>query len=359
MTEKHDSPHNSLLDDDISLLAIGATVLRHARSIALLAFLGGAIGFSWALLTPRTFKADAAFLPESGESSSSGIALAASQFGIRLPATGTSWGAPLYVQVLKSRDVLEPMLDDSITVVEQNARHTSIGALFGDPNIPSAARGDAGTRALARAITVSEAKTLGAVNVSVVTAYPSVSLAIVNGLLAGLGRFAIETRKTQASAERQFVDQQTGEASEQLAGAENRLKAFLEANREVGASPQLVFERERLQRDVALKQQLYTGLLQNREEARIREVRNTPVFTVIQSPRLPVTPQSRGLGKKTVLGAFAGALIGIVMAFVTQWFDGVRRMSNPDSVEFFRLASALRPRFLRRTSVTRDGSGPR
>ena len=93
---------------------------------------------------------------------------------------------------------------------------------------------------------------------------------------------------------------------------------------------------------------MYTSLLQNREEAGLREVRDTPVFTVLEDPRLPVVGEPRGTVSKGMLGGLAGGLFGMLAAFLAGAVGGVRRAPSADAQEFFRLLQEAAPRFLKR-----------
>jgi tyrosine-protein kinase Etk/Wzc len=175
-----------------------------------------------------------------------------------------------------------------------------------------------------------------------------VSLELAERLVKGVNQFNLETRKSQAAAERQFVEAQAAAAEVALREAEDRLQNFLQRNRETGGSPQLVFERDRLQRDVNLRQQLYSTLLQSREEAKIREVRDTPVITVIEPPRLPIVGESRKTIQKFLMGAFAGAVIGIFTALLAHGLSRARLIPSEEARQFFRLLEEATPRFMRR-----------
>src|SRR5690242_11043905 len=124
-------------------------------------------------------------------------------------------------------------------------------------------------------------------------------------------------------AERQFVEARVTEAQNALHAAEERLSDFKTRNKVIG-SPELSLEQDRLQREVTLRQQVYTNLVQNEEEARIREVRDTPVITILESPRLPVLPEARQVVKKTLTGMVAGIVLGVVIAFFGHGFSGAK-----------------------------------
>jgi uncharacterized protein involved in exopolysaccharide biosynthesis len=335
-------------DQEVSLLAFASVFLRWRRLILALVALGAGIGLLSALLTSRVYTSGAVFFPQISEGSVSGLAAAASQFGLRLPTTGGAWGPPVYVELLKSRALLEPIARDSVVVAEQGGKRIPVVELLKVKGRSAALRLERGVRALGRLVKAREAKALGAVEMTVTTKWPSVSLGVAQRLVRGVNQFNLETRKSQATAERQFVQTQAAEAEGALRAAEDRLQRFLQSNRVISPASEVGFQHDRLQRDVALRQQLYTTLLQNREEAKIREVRDTPVITVLEEPRLPVAADPRGSVRKSLLGALVGGVIGVLAAFLMHALVGARRSPTEEAQEFFNLVEQATPRFLKR-----------
>ena len=336
-------------DDRLSVIALASVLLRWRRAILALAMIGALVAFAAALLARREYVASATFIPHAPESGApAGLATAIGQLGIRLPSTGEGWGPPIYVELLRSAELLAPLAGDTLIVTEEGGRRMAIADLL---NVKSprgtALRLERTREELNRIISADEDKAIGAVRVSVRTRWPSVSLALADSLVAGVNRFNLDTRKSQAAAERQFVEARVTEAQNALRGAEERLSDFKQRNKVIG-SPELTLEQDRLQREVGLRQQVYTNLVQNEEEARIREVRDTPVITILESPRLPVLPESRQLVRKTLTGALAGIVLGIVIAFFGHGVAGARRTESDEAREFFLLVENATPRFLRR-----------
>ena len=66
--------------------------------------------------------------------------------------------------------------------------------------------------------------------------------------------------------------------------AERAREDFLRQNRGFGNSPELMSEHDRLQRQVAMRQEVYTSLLRSQEQARIDAVRDTPLLAFIDTP---------------------------------------------------------------------------
>lgn len=334
-------------DDEISLLALGSVLLRWRRTIFALGLVGAAAGLSMGLTSTRMYVSTATFIPGS-ESAASGLALAASQFGIRVPSSSGTWQPPMYVELLHSRVLLGPIALDTVVVAEEGGRRTVVMDLLevGGPTL--ARRTDLAVIALKGIITATEDKKLNAVNISVSTKWPSISLALAERLLHGVNRFNLETRKSQATAERQFAEVQAREAEHALRAAEDRMLLFFQQNRNLGSSPELTFQKDRLQRDVALRQQVYTALSQNREEARIREVRDTPVITVLEGPQLASAGEPRRSVFKGMLGGVIGGLIGVLFSLLAREVIGTRRAPSENAQEFFQVLDESIPQFLRR-----------
>ena len=80
--------------------------------------------------------------------------------------------------------------------------------------------------------------------------------------------------------------------------------------------------------------------MQALDEARISEVRDTPVITVLQAPFLPPGPDDRSLLLAVALGLVLGGMGGVVLAFVV---EAVRRPApgDPAREDFQRAWNAL------------------
>ena len=337
-------------NDEISLWTLGSVLVRHRRLITAFAIVGGSLGLASGLLSTRVYTSRATFIPQA-EGERSGVTAAAGQLGLRVLSTRDDWGLALYAELLRSRDLLEPIVLSTVTIAEEGGRRVQMMDLLGvkAPTLPQ--RIDLAVRALASMVTADQEPQLSAVRLSVTTQWPSVSLQLAERLVSGVNEFNSNTRKSQARSERQFVDAQVEEAEVALRIAEDRLEAFLQRNRVTEGSPQLVFERDRLQRAVTLRQQLHTSWLQNREAARIREIRDIPVITVLEKPQLPIVGEPRKSVQKAVVGGLVWGALGLLIAFLVQGVKAARRATSEEAGEFFRLIDDATPRFLRKRKV--------
>ena len=186
-------------------------------------------------------------------------------------------------------------------------------------------------------------RTTGMVTVNVRTESPVVSMRIAERLLEGLNRFNLVTRQSQAGEERRFTEARYEAARLSLREAENKLQQWLQENRQYSNSPQLTFERDRLQSQVSLRQQVFQTLAQQYEDARIKEVRDTPVITVIERPMLPARPDPQLRAWILLLSVTAGTLGGILLAMFRASRDERDRVAlEPDRAEFLRELRYLR-----------------
>ncbi|MEX2156173.1 MAG: hypothetical protein WD773_04980 [Gemmatimonadales bacterium] len=69
-----------------------------------------------------------------------------------------------------------------------------------------------------------------------------------------------------------------------------------------------------------MRRQITASLMQAYEQARIDEVRNTPVVTVIEPANLPATSDARGLIKNGLLGLILGLMLFVASALARETF---------------------------------------
>ncbi len=320
-------------DQEVSLYALTTALLRSRWQILAGMLVGGILASMLVWSRPSLYAASASFVPQGADAGRSGLANLAGQFGVTLPSGNQSLTPDFYSRLLKSQLLLRQVARDSFQVAEMNNRKMSFFSLFGIEGGTQASSEEQAINLLSKMVsTPTPARTTGIVELSATTEWPSVSLAIVARLVAGINDYNQRMRQTQASAERKFIEGRLEVASSDLRVAEDRMEHFLSGNLQIGNSAQLNFERERLQRDLTLKQQVFTSLTQAYEDARIREVRDAPVVALVESPTVSTRPLPRGRGIRILIGLFLGALIGAVPA-LKMGLTGNRRRGDREAEE--------------------------
>jgi uncharacterized protein involved in exopolysaccharide biosynthesis len=152
---------------------------------------------------------------------------------------------------------------------------------------------DRAARRLRRLIVVDIQPRTGVIKVSITAAQPHLATGIGDTLLALVNAFVGRDLRTRAGAQRRFLQERLAEVEGELREQRDRLRAFLESNRgDYRQSPALLLREQELQRDLDLKRDLFLSVSRSLEEARMNEVRDTPLLSVIDRPSVPLRPRS-------------------------------------------------------------------
>jgi uncharacterized protein involved in exopolysaccharide biosynthesis len=270
------------------------------------------------LLWPREYTSTAVFMPQSSDETLSRLSGIAAEFGLTVPTADPGDSPAFYASLLTSRDILRAVVLTSYPLSARpgdSARATLVELYRVDGESP-AIRRDKAVKRFLKDLDIETYRETELIRIEVTTPWPMVSQGAAQRLLDLVSRFNLTTRQTQAGSERRFVQVRLETARAELRDAEERLQTFLQRNREFRDSPALVFANDRLTREVELRQQVVTSLVQSFEQARIDEVRNTPVTTVVEPPDLPAQPDPRRVVLKALLGLTAGLLAGTFVAAV-------------------------------------------
>jgi len=271
-------------------------------------------------------------MPERGGGQGANAGLAA-QFGFSVVGNQSAESPAFYLELLKTHDMLNAIAGAGYPL-GNGAGTGPLERAYGiaGPS-PTLARESAIRRLAQQTHSSASAKT-GIVNVAVTTPSRELSTQIAQQVLVQLRRFNTERRQTEATSEREFAEARMVEGKQELTQAEGRLEGFLQVNRDYRNAPRLVFEEDRLARDVAMRQQLYTSLAQAYEQAKLEEVRQTATLTVLQPPILPVSADPRGLIRRALFALLFGLMVGVLFAYIRQYAEKARTNEVDEYSEF-------------------------
>jgi uncharacterized protein involved in exopolysaccharide biosynthesis len=323
-------------DAEISMLQLMSVLLKRRYTVILSTFGVAVLVVAYTLLTfEARYTSRSSFIPQAaGRGGVDGLEVVAGQLGIRVPTEGGSESPQFYAELLRSQEILRHLLVDTFTVNHARGGEAGVrsGTLLDLLQVEvenEGLRHEAGLRWLGNVVSASVSRETSVVSFTVTTPWPNVSRDIAARLLELVNEFNLRTRQSQAAAERAFVEERLVEARKELTGAEDELKRFLENNRQFRNSPDLLFEHDRLQRQVSTRQQVFTSLSQSYEQSRIAQVRDTPLITVVEPPREPVSRNPRGLARRGLMGIVLGGIIGIFIAFGREVMDRSRADGGP------------------------------
>jgi uncharacterized protein involved in exopolysaccharide biosynthesis len=204
----------------------------------------------------------------------------------------------------------------------------------GKPMIPSEEEDEA-LKSISDKISASVDEETGLMTISVTAGGPQMASSLAESFL---DHFTIRVReiRTEKVRERlEFVGGRFQEAGQELEMAEEQLAQFLERNQNP-TTASLQFRRDRLQRQVSFKEQLYSELQSQLTQTRLDLQRRQPVVTVVEEP---VPPMERSSPQRTLvvlLNIILGGGIGVVGAFVRAFFSRVNEEEGQQKLEEIR-----------------------
>lgn len=352
--------------------------LFRRRGLILLSMLGfflGSLGVSFVL--PSRYKATAKILPPMEDEILPGRAILAGlgqEFGLGLGMMGVR-GMPttldIFLAILKSNTILDRVIEGYGLIEAYGVEK----------------KGDA-ARMLRRG-TEFRLEPEGVVAVSVESRSPELSARGANAYIAELDRFVKETNMTRGRNTRIFVERRLEDVKADLAAAEESLKVYQqrhgleilgqdvahavelyaslkaqalakeveldemrsyttadnplyhstlrelsELNARLNQMPPLAMEYARRLRDLKIQEELYALLIQQYEQAKILEARDTPTVVILEEARPPSTPSWPK--KKLFVGLFTvlGLVVGVLIAAGDQFLENLKQ--QPDEYENLR-----------------------
>jgi uncharacterized protein involved in exopolysaccharide biosynthesis len=280
------------------------------------------------------FTAKTTFTPETPTTSSSAgglsaLAGVASQLGFNI-SSSSSVSPDFFVKLAGSVEVLRSTLLTEFDESGSKRRKRSLLDILEIKGSTPEERLQRGVILLRKRIKASVDKPTAVVTLEVDMSRPELAAGVANQLVELLNKFNLERRQSQSREQARFTGDRLVEAEQDLRTAERAELAFLQRNRDYTSSPLLTYEAARLSRDVQVKQELFLTLSKANTEARIAEVRDTPVLTVVDSAVAPFRhsrPQ-RALG--TILALILGTIVGVVAAYVVDFRKRAASQHHPD-----------------------------
>lgn len=348
-----------------SPVAVLNVALRHARILILVPLLAMTLAAVLAIMGGSRYLAESTFKPETPQApSGGGFFSVAAQLGMDMSSLTRGDGIDYYARLVQSREVLSEAVRTEYRLSGESRESGGTGESRGSGESGESSGGREVTllehygvkgeteqervfqavQQLRDVMGVTVDQAAGVITLTTEARDPELAVQVNARLLELLNQFNLEKRQSQARAERAFVEAQTEAASNELEAAEERLAEFMTTNRRYQASPELGTEAERLQRRVDFRQQVYTSLAQSYEQARLDEVRNTPVFTVLDRPEGSAR-QVGGVLSTMLMGLVLGVVLAGFIVFLLE-YTRAQRVKHPG--EFRELESRMSGLFSRR-----------
>ena len=119
-----------LEDGGVSLFELIRIIIANRARIILWTVIGGAIAVGPVLFQPLEYTASASFYPQGSGNSSSALATLAGQFGLNAATSEPEQSTDFYSDLLRSREILGPIVDGAIRIRDRGDSLVSMLDLF-------------------------------------------------------------------------------------------------------------------------------------------------------------------------------------------------------------------------------------
>lgn len=341
------TPPSNNTPDEPTIWGLINPLIRNRWLVVGVPLLVGLLVFAVLRSAAPRWTSTASFLPSSSDGRSSVPSLA-QQIGL-VAVSDAGQNSQFYGRLLRSRQLLRSVVahEYSVTTDSGVVNATLTGFLDVDQDLPPARRAEAAVSRLAKAVKTDVDALTGLVTLSVTMPLPELAQQTAARMIESVNDFNNRRMREQAAARRQFTGALVDSAELALRSAENRLESFTQRNRAYAGNPQLVLERDRLQREVEFRQDLYTSIATSHEQARIEAMRDTPLITMVEPPLVPLQREPRRAALQSLA---AMALTMLLMTFVAFGRESLARSrrSEPDEYATFRRLRDETVRDLRR-----------
>ncbi|MEX2110686.1 MAG: hypothetical protein WD802_08800 [Gemmatimonadaceae bacterium] len=294
-----------------------------------------------AVLLPPVYESRASFVTSSSSSNKMASALGgaggvglqgiASQLGV---STGPdpSESPNFYVTLIQSEELRRRLLNSRFRNPRSDSPRDSATLLeiLRIRNKDSVRRMEIGLKKMGKAIATSFDLKTNVVAVVVRARWSDLAAAIANRTIELVDGFNYEQRVSRARSKRIFVQSRLDSARAELRQAEERQRFFYDQNRQWRTAPQLVFEEARLGRNADVASDLFLTLQRQFEAARLDEINDAAVITVLDPAHAPHKAQWPRYWILLASALAVGGILGVLVAGSATILDDWRRR-NPDS----------------------------
>lgn len=322
---------------ELGVTAAIAWTRRHLRALIFAPLVTAVLVTGLTFVVQPRYASSATILPESkGLANLGNLAGLAGQFGFSLPSQSGD-NPQFYAEAGTSRSILVGLLTRRFDPGDGRRVAPLIDLLDVSGRTP-AKRLDNGVKLMRKRLSSATHTKSGTLTFDYEGPTPQLSKAVLDSLLVDLNTMNLKTRRTQAGEKSRFLEDQTNAALAQLHAAEGEMQSFREENRGMGNSPALQVRQQQIQRTIDAAEQLYSGLQREYEAARVQELDEMPVFSVVDPPYLPGTRTYPNRPAWIVFGMLAAILAMGALLIVRDYLralasavdgDGDRGVSAP------------------------------
>lgn len=340
-------------EDEIDLLELAKTIWNKRIFIIKVVALGAVVGILAALLSPKEYKSTATLMPEYSNESQGGASSLLRQYGGLLGMSGGSYASnsnairvDLYPNIVQSTNFQLKLMDqpfyfsdidveatlfdyytelNSPGVLGMLAEYTIglpgkiLGAILPKKELMTTVSGEAKEsmvlnlskdevaviKILRQKITASLDEESGIVSVTVTLPDNIAAASVTEYTITELTEYLTEYRTEKVLRDLTFVEEQLATAEARFEEAQLTLAEFRDSNQGT-LSAKAQTEEQRLNSEYQIAFNLYNGLTQQYEEAKLKVQEETPVFKTLEAVQVPLNDETSGALILLVFILFSG-----------------------------------------------------
>ena len=328
-------------EDEIDLLELAKTIWSKRMFIIKVVALGAVIGVFAALLSPKEYKSTATLMPEYSTESQGGASSLLRQYGGLLGVSGGSYASnsnairvDLYPNIVQSTNFQLKLMDQPFYFSDINQEATLfdyytelnspgilgllaeytiglpgkiLGAILPKKELMTTVPGESNESMvlnlskeefevisiLRQKITASLDEESGIVSVSVTLPDNVAAAAVTEYTIKELTEYLTEYRTEKVLRDLTFVEEQLATAEARFEEAQLTLAEFRDSNQGM-LSARAQTEEQRLNSEYQIAFNLYNGLTQQYEEAKLKVQEETPMFKTLEAVQVPLEDETSG-----------------------------------------------------------------
>jgi uncharacterized protein involved in exopolysaccharide biosynthesis len=311
-------------------LALLNMLLRRRWTVLLVTGVLVLAAVAWVLLAQPSYTSTAKFLLSQSRSLTSRMGSMAGP-GSDLTVGEDTSSADYYIALMQSPAFLERILMRPFHVEALGRQETLLAML--------STEGDTGRQSILKCCVVlsgriraSAAKAAAGstgpriITLTVDAPEPQLSADIAKAVLEEVMEYNQTARNSKAAETRKFVQKQLDEAAVALENASQALANFMGRNRKI-ATPAVQAEKDRLERQRRVQEEVFITLTKQLELARIEEQENRVSIEVLQPPEPPTVRTSPRRTSTVLQAGLLGLMLGCLAAFA---MDRVSELNHED-----------------------------
>lgn len=328
-------------EDEIDILELAKTIWDKRMFIIKVVGIGAILGVVVALFSPKEYKSTATLMPEYSTESQGGASSLLRQYGGLLGVSGGSYASnsnairvDLYPNIVQSTNFQLKLMDEPFyfsdldveaTLFEYYTELNSpgvlsiiksytiglpgkiLGAILPKKELMTTVPGEAKEsmvlnlskdevaviNTLRQKITASLVEESGIVSVSVTLPDNVAAAAVTEYTITELTEYLTEYRTEKVLRDLTFVEEQLATAEARFEEAQLTLAEFRDSNQGT-LSAKAQTEEQRLNSEYQIAFNLYNGLTQQYEEAKLKVQEETPMFKTLEAVQVPLEDETSG-----------------------------------------------------------------